>query len=90
MILSLISAQRCQTLEALLLHSMSCVDDKYVFYFNYLLKTSRPGKLLEPLIVFQMPSYVGLNSLPSTLEEQGLSEVMPNSCYLVSKNPLMS
>ena len=29
------------------------VDDKYVFYFNNLLKTSRPGKHLEPLIVKQ-------------------------------------
>ena len=53
MILALISAQRCHTLKALSLDSMSCVDDKYVFYFNNLLKTSRPGKHLEPLIVKQ-------------------------------------
>ena len=53
MILALISAQQCQTLKALSLDSMSCVDDKYVFYFNNLLKTSRPGKHLEPLIVKQ-------------------------------------
>ena len=32
---------------------MSCVDDKYVFYFNSLLKKSRPGNHLEPLIVKQ-------------------------------------
>ena len=53
MILALISAQQCQTLKALSLDSMSCVDDKYVFYFNNLLKTFRPGKPLEPFIVKQ-------------------------------------
>ena len=42
MILALISAQQCQALRALSLDSMSCVDDKCVFYFNNLLKTSRP------------------------------------------------
>ena len=53
MILDLISAQRCQTLKALSLDSMSCVDDKYVLYFNNLLKASRPGKHLETSIVKQ-------------------------------------
>ena len=51
MLLALTSAQRCQTLQALSLDHMSCNDDQYVFQFKTLLKTSRPGKHLTPLIV---------------------------------------
>lgn len=51
MMLALISAQRCQTLKALSLDNISREDDKYVFTFDQLLKTSRPGKHLKPFIV---------------------------------------
>ena len=46
MILALISAQRCQTLKALSLDCMSCVDDMYVFYQAW--ETSRAVKQYDP------------------------------------------
>ena len=46
MILALISAQWCQTLQALSLDNMSYAEDQFVFHFKTLLKTSRPGKHL--------------------------------------------
>ena len=51
MLLALISAQHCQTLQALSLDNMSCADEQIVFYFKTLLKTSRPGKHLAPLVI---------------------------------------
>ena len=51
MLLALISAQRCQTLQALSLDNMCCADEQIVFYFKTLLKTSRSGKHLMPLVI---------------------------------------
>ncbi len=51
MILALILAQRCQTLQALSLNNMFYTEDQFVFHFKTLLKTSRPDKHLTPLAV---------------------------------------
>lgn len=51
MLLALVSAQRCQTLQALSIENMVLTNEKCVFHFTNLLKTSRPGKHLGPLVV---------------------------------------
>ena len=51
MLLALLSAQRCQTLQALSIGNMVLTDEKCTFHFSKPLKTSRPGKHLDPLVV---------------------------------------
>lgn len=49
MLLALCSSQRLQGLKALSLDSACLDENKCVFYFDVLLKTSRPGKHAHPL-----------------------------------------
>ena len=51
MLLALLSAQRCQTLQALSIGNMVLTDEKCSFHFSKPLKTSRPGKHLDPPVV---------------------------------------
>ena len=51
MLLALVSAQRCQTLQALSIENMVLTNEKCDFHFTNLLKTSRPGRHLSPLVV---------------------------------------
>jgi hypothetical protein len=44
MLLAILSGQCCQTLHALSITSMERQENKYIFYVNQLLKTSKPGK----------------------------------------------
>jgi hypothetical protein len=44
MLLAILSGQRYQTLHALSITSMERQENKYTFYVNQLLKTSKPGK----------------------------------------------
>ena len=49
MSVTLLSGQRCQTVHALTLSGMKQADNHITFELNTLLKTSRPGKHIEPL-----------------------------------------
>ena len=49
MLVTLLSGQRCQTVHALTLRGMKQTDNHITFELNTLLKTSRPGKHIEPL-----------------------------------------
>ena len=53
MLLALLSAQRYQTLQAFSITNMVLTNEKCVFHFTNLLKTSRPGEHLGPLVLTQ-------------------------------------
>ena len=49
MLLCLLTGQRCQTLTKLDISLMQALPDKYVFTIGEKLKTTKPGKHLEPI-----------------------------------------
>ena len=55
MLVTLLSGQRCQTVHALTLSAMKQTDTRTTFELNALLKTSKPGKHIEPLSFTSYP-----------------------------------
>ena len=47
----LLTAQRCQTLHLMTLEDISFEDDSLIIKFNHLLKQTKPGRHLKPLIL---------------------------------------
>ena len=55
MLVVLLSGQRCQTVHAFTLSGMKQLDNQITFEINTLLKTSKPGKHLKPLVFKAYP-----------------------------------
>ena len=49
MLLCLLTGQRCQTLTKLDTQPMQTLPDRYIFTIREVLKTSKPGRHMEPL-----------------------------------------
>ena len=49
MLLCILTGQRCQTIAKLDIKSMQSLPDKYIFTLRETLKTSKPGKHLDPI-----------------------------------------
>ena len=56
MLVVLLSGQRCQTIHALTLSGMKQLDSQITFEVNTLLKTSKPGKHVQPLVFKAYPA----------------------------------
>ena len=55
MLVVLLSGQRCQTVRAFTLNGIKHLDNQITFEINTLLKTSKPGKHIKPLVLKAYP-----------------------------------
>lgn len=55
MLLALVSAQRCQTLHKLRIDKMSLKSNNVIFVIEDLIKTSRPGKVGQQIVLHSYP-----------------------------------
>ena len=55
-LLALITAQRCQTLVKLNINHMQNLPDRIVFQIRDKIKTTRPGKYIEPVEILLFPT----------------------------------
>ena len=69
MLLALLSAQRCQTLQALSIGNMVLTDDKCSFHFSKPLKTSRPLRSSSCNIIYSRCKPMCDNNIASIPEQ---------------------
>lgn len=94
MLLCLLTGQQCQTLTKLDVSLMQALPDKYVFSIGQKLKTTKPGKHLEPieLVVYKQDQSLCVVShithyLHMTKELRGQNCQLPIS-FIKPHNPV--